>query len=102
MNGAYERSGQLFYWHREMGKSDLAECARAMGALSLSLFSSVAIPVPFLFPCPYAVYIMQMSLGNWAVGLSARQRAKQEQEQLPDRREEPEFFVLGSSPHREV
>lgn len=102
VNGTYERSGQLFHRHREMGKSDPAECARAIGALSLSLFSSVAIPVPFLFPCPYAVYVMQMSLGSWAVGLSARQRAEQEQEQLPDRREEPELFVLGSSPHREV
>lgn len=102
VNGAYERSGQLFYRHREVGESDPEECARAMGALSLSLFSSVAIPDPFLFPCPYAVHAMQMSLGNWAVGLSARQRAKQEQEQLPDRREEPELFLLGSSPHREV
>lgn len=71
-----------------MGEADPTECARGTGALSLGLFCSIAVPL--LFPCPYAVHtvnLLQLSLGDWAVGSSARQKARQEQEQLPDRRE---------------
>lgn len=58
-------------------------------------FPSVCfILVPFLcsFPafmlCPLE-NVLQLSVDNWAVGFSVRQRARQEQEQLPDRRDVP-------------
>lgn len=86
-----------------MGEADPTECARGTGALSLGLFCSIAVPL--LFPCPYAVHtvnLLQLSLGDWAVGSSARQKARQEQEQLPDRREASGLSRLGPQPTQGV